>query len=386
MGGPAARCLALLAAAAATRVAAAADRFVPGDPSFIVVEVGAQAPDESLRQRLALWRERPDEASAVALADLYLERARQAREPRLFGRAEALLAPRAGQPGAGAGLRRRYAETLQFRHAFAAAAALLDQLLRENPRDASARLQRASLRLTRGDFAGARADCAQLTTHAALAPAGFACLAQALAGSGQLERGRLLLDAVGAADSRDPAMSAYLLATRAELHERSGGFDAAIADYRAALRLAPHDDALRAAMADALGLRGDGAAALRQLAVDKPSLALLVRSAAWSAGPQRQPLVQRARDWLALESARGDAIHHREAALLALAESRTAEALRAARENFRTQRELPDVRVLARAAVAARDAGARNELESWLQVTGFQDAVTAAVLAGTARG
>jgi predicted Zn-dependent protease len=307
------------------------------------------------------------------------------REPRYFGRAEALLAAKAAAPGAGAGLRRLYAETLQFRHAFAPAESLLDALLREQPHAADTRLRRGSLRLTRGDFAGARSDCAQLAlARGSSSPAGFACLAEALAGSGELERARILLDSMARdTDTLDPAARAYLLATRAELGERAGDIAAAIEDYSTASRLAPQDDSIRAALADALALRGDPDAAA-PLAVEGPSLALLVRQAALARNGDS--LRNRARDWLQLEMARGDAIHYREAAMLALAERKPGDALAAARRNFESQRELADVRVLARAAVAARDAGAQGELRQWLTTTGYQDAITAGILADASGG
>ena len=218
----------------------------------------------------------------------------------------------------------------------------------------------------------------------ALAAAGIACLAESLAGSGQLAQGRALLGAL-AADSPNlaPAARAYLLATRAELSERAGDVDAAIDDYRRAAGLAPEDDAIRAALADALVERGDADAAA-PLIVENPSLALLVRQATL-AGGQRPLLMSRAREWLRLEAERGDAIHHREAAMLALAAGQPAEALSAALANFETQRELADVRVLARAAVAAEDADARSLLVRWLETTGYEDAVTTGILAGQAR-
>ena len=51
--------------------------------------------------------------------------------------------------------------------------------------------------------------------HCTLAPAGFACLAEALAGSGELARARSLLDVVAADFNRlEPVSRAYLLATR----------------------------------------------------------------------------------------------------------------------------------------------------------------------------
>jgi thioredoxin-like negative regulator of GroEL len=378
--------LAAVAAMAHSRaMAATADRFVPTDPAFVVANITQSLPDEALRRLLERWRAAPDaEEPVLALAEAFVDRARARREPRYFGRAEALLETPARRPGAGAGLRRLYAETLQFRHAFAPAEGILDELLREQPHDAETRLRRASLRLTRGDFPGARSDCAQLTlARGAIAPAGFACLAEALAGGGELGRARLLLDAM-AQDSAalDAGSRAYLLTTRAELAERAGDLTGAIADYRRASALAPQDDAIRAALADALIIAG-GADAGMPLVVENPSLALLVRRAAIA---RDALLMGRARDWLALELARGDAIHHREAAMLALAERRPADALAEARLNFEVQRELADVRVFARAAIAARDLGAQEALRQWLASTGFEDTITTAILAGKPGG
>ena len=44
------------------------------------------------------------------------------------------------------------------------------------------------------------------------------------------------------------------------------------------------------------------------------------------------------------------------------------------------QRELADVRVLARAARAARDAAALQALQQWLRETGYRDSVTEGIL------
>ena len=386
MRGPA-RLLALLAVAAATdaqwAVAAASDRFVPADPAFVVASIRQAQPDAELLPLLEAWRaDRSASSASVALAAAYMERARSLREPAYFGRAEAVLAPLASKPGAGATLRRLFAQLLQYRHDFAAAETLLDAVLREQGHDEDARLLRASVRLVRGDFDGARADCAQLAAAGGdLAVPGFACFAEALAGGGNLERGLALLDAVPA-DPRTPEASAraYLLATRAELRERGNDARGAIVDYRAALNHAPNDDSIRAALADALAAQGMTREAREVLMVDKPGVALLVRSAALAEGQARAGLVARASSWLALEAARGDALHLREAAMLALVNDDPARALAAARTNFAKQKELPDVRVLARAALAAGDTRALSEMRQWLLETGYHDSVTAGIV------
>jgi len=386
MWGPA-RLVTLLAVAAATHapgaVAAAAERFVPTDPGFVVASVRQVLPDESLQPLLAAWRaDTSVEATAVALASAFIERARTLREPMYFGRAEAVLAPLAANPAAGATLRRLYAQVLQHRHEFAGAEALLDAVVRDAPHDDEARLLRASVRLVRGDFSGARADCAQIAARGGDAAAlGFACFAQALAGGGYLERGSGVLEALPAGEGdHDVATRAYLLTTRAELRERGRDIAGAILDYREALKLAPGDDSIRAALADALVANGNTGEARDLLAIDKPSLSLLVRSAALLEGTRRTALVARADSWIALEAARGDKPHLREAAMLALANGDSARALMAARRNFEMQKELADVRVLARAARAANDAPALSELQSWLRETGYRDSVTEGIL------
>jgi thioredoxin-like negative regulator of GroEL len=384
MRGPA-RLMAMLAVAAATQVAAASDRFVPADPGFVVANVRQAVPDEELRGLLADWRSAPEaDATNAALAAAFIARARALREPGYFGRAEALLAPRAVKPGASAALRRLYAQVLQYRHAFPAAESLLDEIIRETPHDGDARVLRASIRLVRGDFPGARGDCALLAASGGVeARIGFTCLAEALAGAGQVERAQALLDSMP--DTADTVTRAYLLTTRAELRERTHDIAGAISDYRVALMLAPRDDSIRAAFADALAAAGDSQAARELLDIEKPSVALLVRAASLAQGTERIALSARADAWLALEAARGDAMHYREAALLALVNGEPSRALEAARRNFEAQRELPDVRVLARAASAARDAGALQSLREWLQSTGYRDSVTESILANAAR-
>jgi tetratricopeptide (TPR) repeat protein len=387
MSGPG-RLMTLLVFAAATQVAAAGARFVPDDARFVVANVSRAAPDAPLRARIVAWQTDPeDEAANVALAGAYFERARATREPMFMGRAEAVLAPAVTAGRASATQRRLYAEALQFRHDFAAAELLLDGVLAVTPRDTAARTQRASVRLVRGDFAGARSDCAQLVASGEVAAAiGLACLAEALAGSGEIVPARALLATGSAHADKNPAVHAYLLTVRGELAERAGSNDAAICDYRAALSLAPESDAIRAALADALLARGDRDAAFSVANIERPGLAVLVRQSL-AAGPAvRVQLRPRAENLLALERSRGDAAHNREAALLALDSGQADRALTAARANFETQRELPDVRVLARAAVSARDAGALGSLRAWLDRTGFADVVTESILAAAGRG
>jgi len=375
-----------VAAASHTVGAAAADRFVPADPQFVVANVRQAIPDPALRELIARWRATPDDAASAALGAAFLEHAGQLREPMYVGRAEAVLASAASRAVASSTVRRLYAETLQYRHEFPAAEVMLDAILKETPRDAAARQQRASVRLVRGDFAGARADCAQLLASGGVQTIALACLAEAMAGAGQLPQALALLAAYPLRDSEPPAARAYFLAVRGELFERAADANRAIVDYAAALTLTPGADSVRAALADALMMRGESRDATDLLGIERPSLALTVRLAAYTHGSDGDRLRAQAAALLELEAARGDALHYRESALLALNTGEAARALAAARANFRSQRELPDVRVLARAAAAARDAGAQRELQAWMRDTGFRDAFTENLLATGPRG
>jgi thioredoxin-like negative regulator of GroEL len=380
--------LALAAAALVYPVAAAAgERFVPADANFVVANVKQAVPDAGLRELIARWRADPRDPATAALAAAFMERARTLREPMYMGRAEALLAPAVKRPAASPQTRRLYAETLQYRHDFAAAETLLDQILQADARDPVARLQRASIRLVRGNFAGARADCAVLVAGGGAGQAAaLACLAESLAGSGQLAQARALLAALPQGDGVESRVRAYLLTVRGELQERSAEMAPALADYRAALALNPNDDSIRASLADMLLASGDRDGARAVLTVERPGVALLVRAAASATGAERAGLREQASAVLELERSRGDAPHLREAAMLALLDGDSRAALGAAEANFRVQRELPDVRVLARAAASARDAAALRRLDDWMHQTRFQDSFTESVLAHGSRG
>ena len=374
----------MLAFAAAAQAAAAGDRFVPADASFVVARIASSVPDAALRPLVQAWQENRDEADGIALAEALLQRAHALREPAYVGRAEAVLEPFAARSAGSPVARRLYAQALQHRHDFDGALRILDEVLREHSRDAEARTLRATVRLVRGDFAGARADCAQLIVLGGVqGRIGLACLAEALAGIGELDRALALLATL---PDGDTTADSYLLAVRAELLERDGREADAIAHYRRALALDPGDDSIRAALADALAAQGEVPEAFALLETERPSLALRVRRAALAPGDRRAGLAADAAAWLALEAARGDSIHGREGALLALMNGDAVAALAAARANFARQRELPDVRVLARAAVAAGDTPALQWLREWLVTTGYRDVVTARILADATRG
>lgn len=367
---------------------AAAERFRPADPDFVVLRVPPRAAQEPL-ERLdgAGARAQRDPALAAALAQAYLQRAREHREPRYFGRAEALIAPWIATGDAPAALLRVQADILQNRHDFAAALRLLDRAVAAEPHDPNGRLMRATVLMVQGEFARARPDCAALLAAREVA-VGTVCLAQVLGGSGGLARARELITTLLAREpALPPAVRAWALTALADFADRGG--DPALAErhLRAAVTALPHDEAARTALADVLLARGAAREAFAVVDVERPSLGLLVRRAHAQEllrDPAARATRARIEEILQLGIRRGERVHLREEALLAW--HLTADASRAlelARANFAQQRETIDVRLLAAAARAQGDAQALRELESWQRATGFEDHFLQAAPAGT---
>jgi hypothetical protein len=107
--------------------------------------------------------------------------------------------------------------------------------------------------------------------------------------------------------------------------------------------------------------------------------ALLLRLAlAEQALPEERDAFERHRRELAdrfdAARARGDSLHRREEARFRLAVENDAHgALALARDNWATQREVGDLRVLAQAARATGDATALSTVDEWIAVNRLQD-------------
>ncbi len=183
MGVPA-RLLALLAVrrdAPARAVAAAPDRFVPADAASWWRAFASRSPMTNGCRCSDTWRTDRSAARHRCLG-FRVHRARSipARDPRISVALRRCFAPLALQttrrastsPAACRG-------TSTSPRLFRRRELLLDAVLSEQSHDVDARLLRASVRLVRGDFEGARADCAQLAaTGGEMAVPGFACFAE----------------------------------------------------------------------------------------------------------------------------------------------------------------------------------------------------------------
>lgn len=268
------------------------------------------------------------------------------------------------------------ADEAQSRHDFAAASAELDRLLAADPRDLEARLMRANLRLLAGEFAESRRDCrAALETGQFYA--GTICAAAAQTGPDSVARSRNLLAALGADDAASIELRRWRLLTEADLASRADDARSALGLLERAHALDTAHEEARTQLAELVLEQGDPARSLRLALAPKPSPARLVIRLRAALALDDSRAVQWRHDLgdkLDLDRRHGIPPHLREESQVALYVDRDAStALALAQENFVTQKDTRDLRMLVSAALAAGDPSALDAIRSWLSTTGFED-------------
>jgi Tfp pilus assembly protein PilF len=249
-------------------------------------------------------------------------------------------------------------------------------------------LTQAVVQAVQGDHAAATASCARVTTLADQL-AGFACLAAASVNTARLAASERLLAATLERSAGAPGeLRVWALTLLAEMAARRGAAGTAERRFLTALALAPRDSYLLGAYADFL-LDAHRPAEVVVLLRDRQRIdALLLRYALAlrAAGGNRAALAAAVAELQARFDAaaqRGDNVHQREEARFALhLRGDPAAALALARQNWKTQKELADLRILVEAAQLARDEGTVRAARTWMTRNGTQD-VMLAMLAGS---
>lgn len=348
--------------------------LAPSDPVAREVRI--------LRQELASQPGRLD--LAVQLARRYTELGRVRGDPRFTGYAQAALANWWEQPEPPSEVLLVRATLRQRSHDFAAALADLDELIRRNPRDGQARLSRATILQVQGDYTAAASECAVLRRLASEVV--WAACAYGLAGSnGQLRESYAALAALLARqpDAR-PEVKAWVLSMLAEMAARAGMNDAAEAHFRAALAIDREDHYLLTAYADWLLDQQRPAEVVRLLEAQQRTDALLLRHAlALRAldSPLAGGEIEQLRARFAASRLRGDRAHLREEARFTLdLLGDHPQALALARENWSVQKEVPDLRLLLQASLAAGDAASLADVRRWLSRSRSEDVVIGRLL------
>jgi hypothetical protein len=359
--------------------AAAPER--PTDDALVLTVVSPRrtgtAPD--LRAAIAeLARDPTDLASAIDLARRAIAEGRASADPRRYGQAQAALAPWWADPAPPEEARVLRAVIRQALHDFPGALADLDAILVRSPGNGQARLSRAFVRMVVGDLDGAAEDCRAMPRQAGLLPAA-ACRARADAVTGSAERGYLGLTRALELDRQaDPAMRRFAISMLADIAAGLGRSDAVDRLLAEAATLGAPDVPLLAATADHYLDTGRAAEVLPLLDGKGDADVLMLRQAIAA----RRVGDPRLAEWSAILNERfaaakaaGVGLHLREEARFRLeVDSDAATALALAVENWRTQQEPADARLVLQAAGAAGKPEAAGDVVRFIRKAGWTDA------------
>lgn len=360
--------------------AAAAPPRQPADDE-VLAQVDAR---ERAAARASSQLAASDVTARVELAQRWMERARHAADPRLYGRAQAALAPWGTRDDAPEQVRLLRAQLAQALHDFAGARRDFDALARERPQDVTVQLGRAAVATVTADYEAALASCR------ALAPAVPALVAAACEAPIRLVRGeaeaayRQLGELAAESAELAPRVLAWVEGLRGELAASFGEVAAAERHLRAALAVTG-DPYVAVALADLL-LASGRAGEVLALAADPKStgdgLLLRVAIAEKRLGTATAATTAALlRERLESTSARGDFTHQREQGLFELeVEGRPERALAHLLANWQLQREPIDALLLLRAAAAAGRPEAAAPAREWVRAHGVRDRAIAAAL------
>ena len=381
--------LLLLLALSFPALAAQAAPYLPSSGSQVIETLPGRADPvqqdiERLRKQV---RSSPaDVTLATALARRYIEIGRAETDPRYFGYAQAALAPwwKAKAPPHEVRLLR--ATLMQSTHQFQKAMDDLDAITSADPGNAQAWLTRATVQTVRGDFDGATASCARLSSIASQLVS-FTCLGNVAGASGRLAASEQLLQQTLTRNGDAPREEqAWALTLLAEMATRRGDTTSAEARYRRALAISPRDSYLLGAYADFLLDQKRPREAADLLRDHQRIDALLLRYAlALQAQAARKADYDAALKELdarfGAAAQRGDSVHQREQARYTLFLKRdTKAALVLAQQNWQVQKEPADTRLVLEAALAAGSREAAEPVMRWIEKHRLEDVAIAALV------
>ena len=356
--------------------------YTPKEGSAVIEQLPRRADAtqlalRSLRQQLNAT---PDDlAMATGLAQRYIALARSETDPRYLGYAQAALAPWWRQATPPLPVRLLRATILQSTHKFGLALQDLDAVIAQQPQNAQAWLTRATVLTVQGDYPKATAACARLSALTTQLVT-VTCIANIASVTGRAASSERLLDlTLRRSAGTAPELDSWALTLLAEMATRRGESALAEARYQQALAQQPRDSYLLGAYADFLLDRQRPQEVLKLLKDQQRIDALLLRYAlALQALPGRQTAFQATKAELAARfnaaMQRGDTVHQREQARFALfLQHDVPAALKLAQQNWAIQKEVPDMRILLEAALAARNDGAARPVLAWIAANGMED-------------
>jgi len=372
---------ALLLLAAATVIQAAP--YVPASGAQVIETLprrGDPVQQELRRMRSELNARPNDLALATTLATRYIALARSETDPRYLGYAQAALAPWWWLTSPPVPVRLLRATLLQSTHHFEQAMADLKAVLAADPANAQAWLTQATVQTVQGDYAGASASCAHLSSMS-IELITITCIANVGTVTGRSLKSEQLLDLTLERSSNAPAaLQVWALTLLAEMAQRRGAADIAETRYKRGLALSPRDSYLLGAYADFL-LEQRRAGEVITLLKDQTRIDALLLRRALALQQQGKALAADVQELSARFDAaaqRGDTVHQREQARFELLlRHDPAGALALARKNWAVQKEPADIRIYLESAVQARDASAAKPVLDWIALHHMEDVAAA---------
>lgn len=350
--------------------------YLPDDDQLMLVDIPAEVQRlrSSQSTQIPLVQARP-------MAELLLRQYRQSGDPRQLGRAQALLQPWLDRPDTAPSTALLGAQLAQAGHDFAYAQQLLMQVLQAKPNNPQAHLELANILRVQGQFAQAAEACAGLngadTTYIRAV-----CTHSMASLQGQLDSAWQQLNALRPQTITQPAaIQSWFWSEWVDMAQRRGDVASLKQGWSSIPSQHLRDGQLLHQFLDWLISQQQWLTILELTepentdASTNPAI-LVPRFLALDAlkDPQAKPVSEQLITlWRALQTRPASQRHGREEARFWLAVGEAQKALDAAWSHWQNQREAADTLVLAQAAVAAEDDAALNQLQSWLQSTGYED-------------
>ena len=318
-----------------------------------------------------------DLEKAIALSQRYYQLALADGDPRFIGYAQAALSPWWEQAEPPVAVMVQRATLRQYNHDFDRAVTDLNLATKLEPRNGTAWSLLAAIHMVQADYATAKQDCENLQGLASKVIV-IACIATVDSLSGKSE---LAYSTLQKTYNSSTAMSApekiWVLTRLAEISDRLGRVSEADNYFQAALQLNIADAYLQAVYAEYLLDENRHAEVIALLKDKERSDVLLMRLAL----AEKALNTPKAAEHEAVIRARFDAARLRGDKLHIQDESRfylyflsnPKEALRLAQENWLSQHEPSDARMLLEAALAAKDKVAAQPALDWLSQSHIED-------------
>lgn len=345
--------------------------FTPRGEDEVLEHVAKGAPRASTEPLTA--------SEAAVQAQALIESARKnGGDPRLLGRAQAVLAPWWTVEAPPPEVRILRATLKQSFHDFEGALVDLDAMVAADPHDVQALLTRATVLFVQARYDEADAACSQLHGQVDdLVEALCAAPIRGVRGDGKGAVFGLQLLEVGYGNRIPPARRAWLASVQGELELWSGETKAAEASLLRALKFDPEDSYSRLLLAELRIDQGRWPEAIEVFSgrtMNDGELLMHVLALKGAAAPEYAARREELDARVAANRQRGETLHRREESRYALRlEGDVGKALALAKANWAVQKEPADARVLLEAAVAAKDSASAAPVREWMTKSGFAD-------------